>query len=437
MAKIRMIRAGYTMDRATFRRLLFRGHGRAPLYLRRRPTDRFDDVIVEACTTDTRLNWTCDDGRAPYLIEAVEYVPRSAELLPLIWARLLASEPGSDQSQMLEIAGLCAKRSLAEARKVLYKVFERNCLCGSIDGAEEVVKCFGSDGYRHVLATIGRSTGALAEDWVYWGLHYEAREELGEAEADRLLAQSKEGTARLAAVAEAVARNDARKPAKPVRRERVPAYESLKDGSAGESKPRYWHWGAQLSPGSALTAAMDLELASDDQVIFRLLDLFHWRAFPLSPVVLIRLTGHNSDKIRRAAFTALSNVRDPEARAFALASLASRKSARAGMWVLESNYESGDALLIEQALHSIRNPDDLDAYGISVFQIAEKAERPELAGVFRAIYERSSCALCRGRAVEQLHKIGGVTPRLIEECLYDSESQTRDLAAKLSAGPTR
>jgi len=100
--------------------------------------------------------------------------------------------------------------------------------------------------------------------------------------------------------------------------------------------------------------------------------------------------------------------------------------------LLVKNYGADDHILIESALDRQANENDFHwtaHRAVDVFRANPQA--PALAPLLK-IYEKCRCSLCRKGAVKIMVERRIIPPPILEECLHDSNEDTRQIAS--SAG---
>lgn len=157
--------------------------------------------------------------------------------------------------------------------------------------------------------------------------------------------------------------------------------------------------------------------------------------FPLSPRCLIADARSEDDGLSSAAVDTLEKTRDSAAHEFAL-ELARDDSRKAeAIRLLCTNYQKSDKRLLAELVKSL--PIDYnDKFGwhgafMSVQELFEGSREKKLPKeLLQYIYENALCSFCREYTLYEMGRRRMVTEELCKECLYDSNQDIRNYAAK-------
>lgn len=102
--------------------------------------------------------------------------------------------------------------------------------------------------------------------------------------------------------------------------------------------------------------------------------------------------------------------------------------------ILITNYKPECKNLLEELLRERIAAEDWDAVhgaGMDILRVWDTGSRiPRPKHLLPLLYEYTPCASCRAEVVRWMSRHKGLTEKLLEECLYDSEEKTRRFAAK-------
>lgn len=156
--------------------------------------------------------------------------------------------------------------------------------------------------------------------------------------------------------------------------------------------------------------------------------------FPINPEQLIGYTCSENDKLRAAAFDALSYTEDKCVHDFAAKLVMQGSHINEAIPILIGNYEKSDKELLLSALSGIKI-DLYDSSGwhgivIGILNAAEKkgSKLPSEALMF--VYENSLCSRCRENALKIMGRRHILTDELLNECLFDCNCDIRKYAEK-------
>ena len=157
------------------------------------------------------------------------------------------------------------------------------------------------------------------------------------------------------------------------------------------------------------------------------LRVFGRRALPDFDARLLAYAEHADREVRCLANRALSRVAHPQVRRLAVERLSAGKVSEDELGLLRSNYELGDAALIEPLLRAPEDTDELHALTLDLVGLFEAHTVAESASAMAFVYEESPCSNCRSRAAGVLADSGQLAPWLREECRDDCSEATRAL----------
>ncbi|MGN1417045.1 MAG: hypothetical protein ACI4XF_09385 [Oscillospiraceae bacterium] len=150
--------------------------------------------------------------------------------------------------------------------------------------------------------------------------------------------------------------------------------------------------------------------------------------FPLDPEILIEYAESDNERLKNAALDALCVIRADSVHEYSLSLLKKEYSEKA-VEMLIKNYKDSDFGLFMDILNSLDvSYEDTDWHGIIRFILheAENDRIPDEALMY--IYNNSLCSFCRGSAVDEMRRRDILTDQIINECLYDCNSDIRETA---------
>lgn len=160
------------------------------------------------------------------------------------------------------------------------------------------------------------------------------------------------------------------------------------------------------------------------------LDAFFWTPYPGDPAPVIRDAQSDHEKLRQRAWNALSRIRHPEVRSFAMAHLHDEEDAFRAFC---TNYEHRDEELMLAWLQgqTIDFEETTCWHGDqhSVLTM-DRQHPPAPIPALQFIFENTYCSGCRADALRQLGRRRKLTPELLEECRYDSNDDIRAYARR-------
>lgn len=155
--------------------------------------------------------------------------------------------------------------------------------------------------------------------------------------------------------------------------------------------------------------------------------------FPLDPAPVIKDAQSDVVALKEAALEALTNIRHPSVREFALQVLGS--DFKNGFPMFVKNYQAKDRGLLEDivklilANHEAFEVHNTYAIILELFRKDSGISNPPKS-VLPILYETTPCSVCREEMVSLMGKYRMLSPDVLEECLYDSNEEIRKYAQK-------
>jgi len=151
--------------------------------------------------------------------------------------------------------------------------------------------------------------------------------------------------------------------------------------------------------------------------------------FPGDPQPLLEDAESENEKLRSAAQWALTKVRHPSIRAFALARLESEPED--ALPLLLMNYQEEDERRVTELVRAIPverdGEENWHSIHLDVLNMADHGLRAP-GELLRHIWETTYCPCCRSNAVRQLGRRRLLTDEMLQESLFDSYVATRRYA---------
>lgn len=450
------------LTRAEFAAALEKGQGRALMHARRFGVAGLEALFIHACLHDHTYDAHCEESRVAWLLEIADATDAANQLMDAVFQRL--DEPASefkDASQRCEIAREHAQRGSDVARAYLYRSLRRWPGSNDVVGAEAVIALDGAAGLIRVVECMVASPGDGRwpdEDKIplYWfdGEHGDgaARAVLDAAAAtspgvarflqqldERSIERAGDQTPADQSAAEGASAVEppgvARRRARIQQLQSIPAADVIRhldsDGQFAIAHPPM-SWGIH-APKPALAEVFEAMLRQSDPARLRkYLRVFQRVALAEFDNRLIRFTEHENAEIRRLAFCALSNYAHADIRKLAIERLSAGRCFEDELQLLKSNYQPGDAAMIENLLQVSDDRDRLHRLGFDLVDVFEANPLPESSPSMLFVYEHSPCTNCRRHAVKVILTTQTAPTWLLEEARYDSSPETRELAANPS-----
>lgn len=159
------------------------------------------------------------------------------------------------------------------------------------------------------------------------------------------------------------------------------------------------------------------------------LSVFYKGGFPLSCSYLIEYIKSDNCKLRNTAYDVLSESKDTVIRDFALHLIKNDIKKPDAICMLINNYTKADKSILFSALEAVpvtySNNSCWHGIVCTIIDAFEaKAKLPKELLFY--VYNNSLCSCCRESAVKIMAKHRWLTPEIIRECYYDSNSDIAD-----------
>lgn len=432
------------LSREEFTSALQRGQGRTFLYAREYGLHDVADLLFEACLHDQAYDRQCEDSRAKWLLDMFQGTPEHKRFTSSILTALATETDTYDLLQLCELAALMATRGDEEAHSALLsRVMQQSA--GTDDnwvGASELVKVEGVD----AVVRLARNYGTLLlidpdEEPPPLAQLYDDDVPI---EARNTLEELSSADPKIRAYWEYNLRDEAHTPySKEKHRERIrreyPLQKILEDAAAevGEYPGYYLSFGRAATQEELETVFNRLIAEPNEQVCLRLLWVFRRVELPSIHPRLWEFVKSSNEQLRNAAFTALAQINDSSVGEFARQKLKSGESIEENSELLDlfvHNYQPGDGNIIWPATQKVKlESENIHWIGLSILNICDANEAPDLFEALKWVYENGPCSICRKSAVEHMIKLKLIEPEVIEECLFDADEDLQKVAREFKS----
>jgi hypothetical protein len=412
---------------------LRKGLGRALLWAKRGAVPG-KSVLLGACLNDLRYDGQCEEPRGDWLWQIVEAAGAIEDFREPILESLGRLYEGLAAQQLCQFAVSYGMRGDHRFRDTLRRIVSEKPVpdCPWL-GEEQLVELDGTVGFLFAAKVRALSLPGREWDWDDEAVVDSAVEKYGRQTVIELVEQESESTPELREFLEAwrVARETRATNSAESHRERMRQY-TLDDairvaegtlGPAGLLRG----WGMYASE-SDLQSVLDRMFAADRPVVIaNYLRVFSNRPLPSFDERLLEFLGHEDERVRHWAYSAVALNAHPSVRKFALDHLPACGDDGDLAELFVRNYRRGDEELLCAHLHL---PDDQDArHGLlmAVRKILEANHAARCDVLALWVYRWTPCALCRYGVAKLLIEKDVAPEWLPEECRYDSYSDTRQL----------
>lgn len=419
--------------KSAFRRSSRLGTGRAYLLAQAHPEVDFSAAIIKAATRNFAYDGQSESNRAVYAYGLYCLVRQQARVRRAV-LKALAREQDDiwTLTHLFALTLKFAQAGDAQARRALYRRFLVRPINGARwAGADEIITLDGLAGFTYIVGKVGRRLARRPNDWED-AMHINTLQEKYPAVDAwtelRQLATRDEDARRYLRNVEATLASRAEH-ACPAEVPDADLADILR--LRGRYAMRRQLRKRGLEPQEIQQLAEQLLTEPDPLVRENLYSVFTLFPFPLSfePILAQARRKPNRQNQRPICYAldALTLVRAPEIRAFALERL--RRSSQPGRYaeILASNYQAGDAVLLTAIAERTHSENGIEELAISYTSIYEANKTPECAAPLLALYAKMTCGIRRKAVVELLIASNVLPAWLNEELPFDSYAETREL----------
>lgn len=420
-----------------YRDALQKGLGRALLWAKKGKW-REKAILREACLTDLRYDRQCEEARGPWLWRIMEVTGVIEDFREAILESLRTLDDGLAARQLCQFCVFYAQRGEERFRHRLQEIVSEKPVpdCPWL-GEEELIVLDGEAGFLFAVRVRGRSLLHREWDWDDRSVIDMAFDKLGEQATVALLERESAFSADIGRFRDQWQANAEEKAAgdpKQSHADRMRQY-TLNDviQMAENTRNRAMSlrgWGMYADERNLETILNRLFNCEDSDAIANYLRVFSNRPLPHFDRRLLDLLEHENEQVRSWAYMVAAQNSHPDVRRFALDHLSQRITERNFIQLFIRNFQSGDEDLLLKELSIPEDPQQCHGLLMNVIKVLEQNPAARRETLALLAYLRTPCASCRFRAVKLL-VTQNIAPRwLIEECQYDSDSETRGLVAE-------
>lgn len=414
---------------------LQKGLGRAVLWAQDgRWKDR--DILLQACLHDQRYDRQCEESRGKWLWGIMEATGTTDAFREPILAAAGSIEDDVAAVQLCEFCVEYARRGDERFRDRLRAIVaERPVSDCPMLGVDGLIELAGEAGF--VVAAERRGSELHDREWEKWEDGYlieKAVKLFGRERVAALLHERSSSSEAIARFLRGWESSAVEPPSEPWpshadRMRRISLDEVIQAAEDGGNLGGYFRgWGMYASEDDLRAIHNRMTRCASPEVLEKYLRVFSNRTMPRFDESLIGLLNHESDNVRSRAFTAISLYAHPAIRKFAIENIGERFSEFRFLELFIRNYQPGDEDIL---LHNLELPVERDSRHWILMDLKEILEKNPIAlcrELGLCIYFGTPCGNCRSDAASLLISRAVAPDWLIEECRWDCDSNTRELA---------
>ena len=427
------------MTRKEFRAAMLRGLGRCIQAVQQTP-EKYRDIVLWACTGNIAYDAQSEGSRAWYVYAMVCSYPDQAPFINAAANALQKYRPkgGWDLLHLTELLMWFAQNGSVSARQaveekyqqILTAMFARkrrpNRVFHELSDLEQLGLVLASD--SKAFLRIARDFGCL-----YREKRYMADGDFGwffASKGDRYRKTMEHAVQKDADIACFLKREQAC----------IAAQESLLEQRKENLQRaltglRLSRWLAKKADQETVERyAWEYRMQTQPELRAKALEAFSSCPYPEDPQPVIEDACADCEALQNTAWRALSQIRHPAVRTFALENCAAGKRTPENFALLMKNYIPADRDLLEGLLMEMitaKKWDDVHGAGLGIYRAFYKDSGiPHPKHLLPLLYEYNPCSYCRESALVYMSRHRMLTRAILEECLYDSNDDIRRLAAR-------
>jgi hypothetical protein len=396
-----------------------------------------ETILLDACLHDWRFDRSVEEYRGDWLWQLIQAIDAEDRFRPTIF-KALSDLAEDDAAQLCQLSFHYAINGDEAFRSHLYKIVQDKPFADMrYLGEEEIIRLGGEDAFLLALGIRGRQLEDRDWEWDDSVLIDDAIKHLGEERVNDLV--------------EATADKDVKRLCDRWRQEKSNAEQKEASGPTSLKRTRQLSasqviaavestvkncatiriWGRHANDDDLGAVFEYLLSAHDPKVISNCLLVFLSREFPRIVPELVSLSQHSDAEVRRRAISALESNSHPLVRQLAEDELKRGMPDGLALGLFIKNYQDGDE---QRIIDLAQLPNDAEQQHWllkDATKILEENPNADCSHLGVAAYALIPCSFCRYCAAKLLRDRHVAPVWLIEECRFDSKSDTQ----KLFLGP--
>jgi hypothetical protein len=163
-----------------------------------------------------------------------------------------------------------------------------------------------------------------------------------------------------------------------------------------------------------------------------LLRALRWTQYKLSDDILQDLVQSENENIRDTAFYIMGQTSSEEMHDVALSMINDGNKLESGIELLCKNFKKEDEKILFDAIKRVKVNKKSNWHGafMAIETAFDKGRWKPQTDILKYVYENTLCSCCRWRIVELMNQHKVLTKQILNECLFDSNSDIRVFAER-------
>lgn len=436
-----------------FKKTFFRGLGSAIMVLENSPDkDKYRDIVLFACLNNTSYDMQSEGDKSEYLFHAIELLGALDEFEDAIIERFMNLK--HDYWLFNQLASLLylyankgsekAKKALFDKYKILLYKLQKVRKHRAISEERDMHECLsvwltslcGFSAFKRIVSDYGRNiTNGKVGFFSYVWFYDNAQNKFGKKRVDKYLQKQADRSAEVKAFYEQV-RIDSNGTHvvinKPTLEEVIQNAYKVQDGITILGRGMALRFARNASVDELKRLAEAAINEQDLNIKAELLWIFRKVKYKFPDEILKDFINSENEDIRDTAFYIMGQFPSEEMHDFALSLINDEEDLVYGVLLLCKNFKREDEKTLFDAIKSVRV--SKNSFWHSVYMAVEdafdKGKWKPQTDILQYIYENTLCSYCRLKIVKLMGQHGVLTKQILNECLYDSNSDIRAFAKR-------
>jgi hypothetical protein len=430
------------MTRSGFKEAFRRGLGSAYVELKNCTSrETYKDIVLWCCLYNTCYDSQSEGGRAVYLYNAIKLYDDKSFFEEEIIKHFVKKRIGSAAfDQLCDLLRHFALEGSAKARNALYAKYDTCFARLSRRGNEytdeyefericvEITSIDGFRAFRRIVEQIGeliiKTNYKYSFDWFYTN----GKNKFGRKRVEKYFHNKANSEAVEAFLKEigSFERNTSSTNFSPTLDELITA---CREQGGFRCRGVAIRFSKTASEDDLNTLAQIALKETDQDIKLGMLWVFRKRRFPLDEKYVIELAESDNGAIRDIAFEMMSLLPSDRIHDYTVNLIKQKKELENALCLLCHCYKREDETLLIEGVKSI-SVSYGDGSWHAVFGDLENLIGKIKPSLFIYVYRRTLCSYCRAVLVEKMANKRILPREILEECLYDSNAETRKLAER-------
>ncbi len=441
------------MTKKQFKHSLFRGLGSAIIVLEQcHDKSQYRDIVLYACLNNTTYDMQCEGDRGLYLFHAIELLGG----MDLFESSIIEKYKNVRHDvwlfdQLSSLLFLFAEQGSEKSQKALYEKYEfflhkiekmrkLQSICEERDMFEwlsiRLTSLNGFDAFKKIISDYGRNIAKGKADFFSFDWFYaNAQQKFGKKRIEKYLQKQAEKSVEVKAFYESAQIIDNRiyeDLLMPTLEEVIQNAHKVKDGITYLDRGVAMRFAKNASENE-LKKLAEMALSEPNlNIKAELLWAFRRTKYKFSDEILQDLVHSENEDIRDTAFYIMGQMSSDKMHDVALSIISDGNELENGIELLCRNFKKKDEKFLFDVIKKVKVNKKSGWHGafMAIETAFDKGRWKPQTDMLKYIYENTLCSCCRWRIVELMNEHKVLTKQILNECLFDSNSDIRVFAER-------